>query len=52
MANWFIMVLVTSRLMYVGPFTEKECHEMKRALFADVGAICVNRRILDARGKA
>lgn len=49
MTDWFIAVMIGARLMFVGPMTEEECHHVKQAVFADRAAVCIDRRLIDAK---
>jgi len=50
--SWFIMLMVSGRLMYIGPFSETECKATKQTIFSDTTALCVERRIIDVRRPA
>ncbi len=47
MPEWFIMAYVASQLMVAGPFTEVECQKVKRLLFHDVKAVCIEKGMLN-----
>ena len=51
MAEWFIMVVIASKLAFVGPFNESECRSMKRLMFAQHAAVCVPKSLLDAQNR-
>ena len=52
MTDWFIAVMIGARLMFVGPMSETECQHVKQAVFPDRQAICIDRRLIDAKRPA
>lgn len=44
MPDWFIMVVIASKLTFVGPFGEGECRTTKHMMFPDRLAVCVQMR--------
>lgn len=49
MPEWFIMVMLASKLVLVGPFTERECQSTKQLLFSNTGAVCIEREMVDGK---
>ena len=41
MTEWFLMIVFTTHLTFVGPFTEKECHDVKDLMFRGINSTCV-----------
>jgi len=41
MTEWFLMIVFTTSLTFVGPFTEKQCNEIKDLMFRGIIAVCV-----------
>lgn len=52
MIEWFIMVALGASIQVLGPFTETECQRVKALMFSGVNAVCVEKRLLRARGSA
>lgn len=47
MAEWFLLAMIGSRLIYSGPFTERDCQLLKRHLLEGFHAVCIERGLID-----
>ena len=48
MTEWFLIIMLT-KMTVLGPFTEDDCQRVKRMMFGGHSAICVDRRLIDAK---
>lgn len=49
MTDWFIAVMIGARLMFGGPMSEEECQHVKQTVFPDKAAICIDKRLINAK---
>lgn len=52
MAEWFLIAMLGAKMTMLGPFTEADCQLVKRVVFAGSGAVCIDRRLIDAKSPA
>lgn len=41
MAEWFLMIMFPTNIVFVGPFTEQGCHDVQNLMFRGIAAVCV-----------